>query len=64
MLEMGQFSHRWMLPSRLEDNLAVWILQDDGLMMDIRDAPPELQRLAYEKWLIPFVPSEPQEPAE
>jgi hypothetical protein len=27
-------------------------------MIDIRQAPVELQRLAYEKGLIPFVPAE------
>ena len=60
---MGPFSHEWVLPSRVADNPAVWILQVDGLMMDIRDAPLELQRLAYEKGLIPFIPSEPPKDA-
>ena len=27
-------------------------------MIDIRRSPPELQRLAYEKGLIPFIPAE------
>jgi hypothetical protein len=27
-------------------------------MIDIRQAPVELQRLAYEKGLIPFIPAE------
>ncbi|MCB1928580.1 MAG: hypothetical protein KDH17_11165 [Rhodocyclaceae bacterium] len=63
LLKMGPFSHEWVLPSRVADNPAVWILQVDGLMMDIRDAPLELQRLAYEKGLIPFIPSEPPEDA-
>jgi hypothetical protein len=34
------------------------MLQVDGLMIDIRQAPVELQRLAYEKGLIPFIPAE------
>lgn len=55
---MGPFSHEWTLPSRLADNPMVWILQVNGLMMDIRTAPLELQRLAYEKGLIPFIPAE------
>lgn len=57
-LKMGPFSHEWTLPSRLADNPMVWILQVNGLMMDIRTAPLELQRLAYEKGLIPFIPAE------
>ena len=64
LLKMGQFSHEWILPSRLADNPVVWILQVNGLMMDIRTAPLELQRLAYEKGLIPFIPSEPPQAAE
>jgi len=34
------------------------MLRVNGLMIDIRQAPAELQRLAYEKALIPFVPAE------
>ena len=63
-LKMGQFSHQWMLPSRLADNPVAWILQVDGLMIDIRTAPLELQRLAYEKGLIPFIPAEQQDTSE
>ena len=36
----------------------VWMLQVNGLMMDIRRAPIELQRLAFEKGLIPFIPAD------
>jgi hypothetical protein len=57
-LEMGPMSPDWTLPSRLGDNPLVWMLQINGLMIDIRQAPAELQRLAYEKGLIPFIPAE------
>ena len=63
-LKMGQFSHEWILPSRLADNPMVWILEINGLMMDIRTTPLEVQRLAYEKGLIPFIPSEHAETPE
>jgi len=42
----------------------VWLLQVNGLMMDIRTAPLELQRLAHEKGLIPFIPAEQAETPE
>ena len=32
------------------------MLQVNGLMIDIRQAPADLQRLAYERGLIPLVP--------
>lgn len=57
-LGMGPMSPEWTLPSRLADNPLVWMLQVNGLMIDIRQAPAELQRLAYEKGLIPFIPAE------
>ena len=57
-LKMGPMSTEWTLPSRLADNPMVWMLQVNGLMMDIRRAPIELQRLAFEKGLIPFIPAD------
>jgi len=54
---MGPMSPEWTVPSRLADNPLVWMLQVNGLMIDIRHAPAELQRLAYEKGLIPFIPA-------
>jgi hypothetical protein len=57
-LGMGPLSLEWTLPSRLADNPLVWMLQVNGLMIDIRDAPVEVQRIAYEKGLIPFIPAE------
>jgi hypothetical protein len=42
------------LPSRLADNPIVWMVQINDLV-DIRESPPELQRLAYGKGLIPFI---------
>ena len=50
----------WLLPSSLHDNLAVWMLSVNGLMVDIRDMPLEVQRLAFQKGLIPYVPGVPE----
>lgn len=58
VLKMGQFSPDWTLPSRLADNPLVWLVQVDGLIIDIRQAPVALQQLAYAKGLIPFIPAE------
>ncbi len=54
---MGPMSPEWTLPSRLADNPLVRMLEVNGLMIDIRQAPAELQRLAYKKGLIPFIPA-------
>jgi len=57
LLKMGQFSPEWTLPSKLADNPMVWLLQVNGLTIDIRHAPVELQQAAFEKGLIPFIPA-------
>ena len=57
-LGMGSFSPEWTLPSRLTRNPLVWMLKVKGLMVDIRRAPLELQRMAFEKGLIPSIPAE------
>ena len=61
LLKMGPMSPEWTLPSRLADNPMVWILQVNGLMVDIRQLPIEVQQIAFEKGLIPFVPARPPE---
>ncbi|MFY9327769.1 MAG: DUF6398 domain-containing protein [Georgfuchsia sp.] len=58
VLKMGPMSPEWTLPSRLADHPMVWMLQVNGIAVDIRHTPIELQRLAYEKGLIPFIPAE------
>ena len=63
-LKMDIFSPKWTLPSRLADNPMVWMLQVNGILVDIRRAPVELQRMAFEKGLIPFIPAEQAEQAE
>jgi len=40
------------------------MLQVNGILVDIRRAPVELQRMAFEKGLIPFIPAEQAEQAE
>ena len=57
ILGIGPLSPAWTLTSRLADNPMLWMLQVDGLMIDIRQAPIEVQRLAFAKGLIPFIPA-------
>jgi hypothetical protein len=57
LLNMGPMSPEWTLPSRLADNHVVWMLQINGLIVDIRHESLELQQIAYEQGLIPFIPA-------
>lgn len=61
MFKMGQFDPNWTLPSRLDDNPLVWMLQVNGFMMDVRHLPREVQEIAFNKGLIPYIPADQQE---
>ena len=58
LLRISHLDFEWMLPSRMETNPLVWMLNVNGLIMDIRDAPREAQEVAFEKGLIPFIPAD------
>jgi hypothetical protein len=58
LLGMHQFDVNWTLPSRLDNNPMVWMLSVNGVMVDIRAMPREVQVTALEKGLIPYVPDD------
>jgi hypothetical protein len=58
LLKIHQLDPNWSLPSRLENNPLVWMLQVNGLMMDVRHAPREVQEIAFQKGLIPYIPAD------
>lgn len=51
---------RWCLPSKLDDNPLAWMISVDGIMMDARHAPREIQEEAFRRGLIPSVPGSDQ----
>jgi len=55
-LGMGQLSPEWTLPGRLDKNPLVWMLQVNGLLVDVRYMPLEVQEIAFAQGLIPYVP--------
>ena len=48
----------------MDDNPLIWMLEVNGLLMDIRDAPREAQEIAYEKGMIPYIPADRAEAGE
>ena len=48
---------RWTLPTRLVENPLVWMIPVNGVIVDMRMMPRELQERAYAMGLIPFVPA-------
>jgi hypothetical protein len=60
LLRMGQLDPEWTLPSRVADNPMVWMLMVDGMVVDIRRMPRELQEAAFAKGVIPYIPADGQ----
>ncbi len=60
MFKMHQLDPNWTLPSKLDDNPMVWMLQVNGFMVDVRHAPREVQEIAFNKGLIPYIPADRQ----
>ena len=60
MLRMSQFDATWLLPSQLEKSPIAWLIEVDGLIVDARSLPREIQELAYQKKLIPYIPADQQ----
>ncbi|MCC6322730.1 MAG: hypothetical protein IT438_14980 [Phycisphaerales bacterium] len=59
MLDLRQFDPEWTLPSLLDKNPLVWMLETTtGLVVDIRHRPREEQERAFELGLIPYIPAE------
>ena len=57
-LDLCPFDPQWTLPSRLDDNPLVWMVQIDGVIADIRWLPREVQVEAYRQGMIPYVPAD------
>ncbi len=61
-LDLIQLDPDWCTPAMLEDNPLVWMLEVNGVVMDIRSAPRGAQEEAYRLGLIPFIPADKEEP--
>ena len=57
LLNMSYTDYNWVLPSKLASNPTIWMLSVDGLIVDIRNLPTEIQIQAYEQGMIPFIPN-------
>jgi len=57
LLGIRHMDPHWTLPSRVDRNPLIWMLQVNGLVMDMRYAPREIQEEAFLKGLIPYIPN-------
>ena len=48
----------WTLASPIDQNPLVWRVTVNGIVVDLREMPREVQVIAYEKGIIPYVPAD------
>jgi hypothetical protein len=47
-----------LLPSLAAANPLIWMAQVNGLLVDLRTMPKEVQQAAFDKGMIPYVPAD------
>ena len=57
-LHTNRMDPTWMLRSFVDRNPLVWMAEVNGLLVDLRDMPHEVQVIAYEKGMIPYIPAD------
>lgn len=57
LLKISRFHSEWCLVSMIADNSLLWVVSINGLPVDARMLPLEMQEACYEKGLIPYIPA-------
>ena len=57
ILKIDYFNSEWVLASEIEKNQMLWFVKIDGLIVDARTLPLEVQIYCAEKGIIPYVPA-------
>lgn len=58
MVKVRPMDPEWTLPSRMERNPMAWMIKVNGLLVDARWMPREVQEMAFQQGLIPYLPQE------
>jgi hypothetical protein len=57
-LHANRMDPTWMLKSIVDQDPFVWMAEVNGMLVDIREMPREVQVIAYEKGMIPYIPAD------
>ena len=55
IVKMRHFDHYWMLQKSIRHSSMTWMITFNGFIVDARSLPVEIQQVAYERGLIPYV---------
>ena len=58
ILDTSRMNPEWSLPSMLDRNPLVWIVEVNGWLVDLRDMPRNVQQIAFEQGMIPYIPAD------
>jgi Domain of unknown function (DUF6398) len=56
LLGMYPMDPDWSTPAMVDQNPLIWMLEINGLIIDVRHAPGEIQEAAFRQGLIPYIP--------
>ena len=57
-LHTNRMDPTWMLQSFVDRNPLVWIVKVNGMLVDISEMPREVQVIASEKGIVPYIPAD------
>jgi Domain of unknown function (DUF6398) len=60
-LDTSRLNPEWSLPGLLDQNPLVWMAEVNGFLVDLRDMPREVQQIAFDKGMIPFIPADQEQ---
>ena len=58
VLQVYSLDPRWCLLSLIDANPLVWMAEVNGFLVDLRHMPREVQEIAFEKGMIPYIPAD------
>jgi hypothetical protein len=57
-IKANRFDPTWSLQSLTDKNPFIWMLEINGFIIDVRNAPRQVQQFAFDSGLIPYIPDE------
>jgi len=57
-LKTHQLDPKWSLQRLLDQNPVVWMAEVNGILVDLRQMPREVQEIAFQKGMIPYIPAD------
>lgn len=58
MLRTHRLDPRWSLQRLLDGNPLVWMAEINGIIVDLRQMPREIQEIAFHRGMIPYIPAD------